>query len=102
MSVLGLIGIVIPASGAALNVFRYQFLLTHSSSLTPRLIRCLRLFRLVKKLKGVQTILNTLIESIPKMVHIAVIWLLIFYIFSVVGVSLFSDLYWDGVCDDAD
>jgi voltage-gated sodium channel len=56
-----------------------------------RAFRVLRAFRLVTRMKPLQILIEALIRSIPSMGYITVLLALIFYIYAVIGVSLFGD-----------
>lgn len=55
-----------------------------------RLVRVLRVLRLVSVLPRLQILVGALLKSIPAMGYVAVLLLLHFYIYSVIGVSLFG------------
>lgn len=54
-----------------------------------RLVRVLRVLRLVSALPRLQILVGALLKSIPSMAYVAVLLLLHFYIFAVLGVSFF-------------
>ena len=55
-----------------------------------RLLRICRLFRLIKRLKKLRMLFNTLIVSIPSIVNIGSLMILLFFIYAVIGMQLFS------------
>jgi voltage-dependent calcium channel L type alpha-1D len=57
-----------------------------------RLTRVIRLFRLVKKIKSLRVIFNTMAASLPSIVNIGALLLLLFFIYAVCGVQLFSTM----------
>lgn len=57
-----------------------------------RLVRVLRVLRLVTALPQLQVLVVALLKSIPSMGYVAILLLLHFYIYSVMGVSLFGKL----------
>ncbi len=57
-----------------------------------RLVRVLRVLRLVTALPQLQILVAALLKSIPSMGYVGVLLLLHFYIYSVMGVSLFGRL----------
>ncbi|MGE0384523.1 MAG: ion transporter [Gammaproteobacteria bacterium] len=59
-------------------------------SLVLRLVRVLRVLRLVTRLPRLQVIVGTLIRSFPSMGYVALLLALHFYIYAVMGVSVFG------------
>lgn len=57
-----------------------------------QLFRALRIFRLVKRFKGMKDMLLTLRLSAPAFINVGCITLLVFFVFAVAGVSLFGEL----------
>ena len=57
-----------------------------------RLLRIGRLLRLFRQMKSLQIIFATFLTTLPHMVNVGGIMLLIIYIYSVIGVSLFADI----------
>jgi hypothetical protein len=58
-----------------------------------RIFRILRAFRILKSAKGLMRILSTLVRSLPALRNLGMLLALLFFIFAVLGVSLFG-----GVC----
>lgn len=65
-----------------------------------RVMRVSRLLKLVKSLKGIQKLLETLSLSLPSLINVGALVLLVFFIYSVLGVFLFSDVYTGNVVDE--
>lgn len=63
-----------------------------------RVFRVARIFRLIRTSKGLQLLFRTLIVSLPSLANVGTILLLIYYIFSIVGMNLFAGVRygWDG------
>ncbi len=55
-----------------------------------RFLRVCRLFRLINRLKKLRMLFNTLIVSIPSIVNIGTLLVLLFFIYAVIGMQLFS------------
>ena len=55
-----------------------------------RLLRIFRLLRLFRKLKSLQGIFSTFLSTLPHMLNVGGIMLLIVYVYSVLGINLFS------------
>jgi voltage-gated sodium channel len=55
-----------------------------------RLVRVLRVLRLVTALPRLQILVGALLKSIPSMAYVAVLLLLHFYVYAVIGVALFG------------
>ena len=55
-----------------------------------RLVRILRVLRLISALPRLQLIVGALLKSIPSIGYVGVLLTLLFYVFAVLGVSLFS------------
>lgn len=56
-----------------------------------RLIRLLRVLRLLSTLPGLQVLVMALVHSIPRIGQMAMLACLLFYIYAVIGVSLFNE-----------
>lgn len=56
-----------------------------------RLARLLRVLKLVKALPELQVIVGALLRSIPSMFYISILLFLVFYLYAVLGVFLFTD-----------
>lgn len=78
------------------NVFDFiivvtAFLPLHAEYVTVlRLARLLRFFRLVRALPRLQIIVGALLKSIPSMGYVALLLSILFYIYGILAVSLFS------------
>lgn len=57
-----------------------------------RVLRVTRLFRLVNRLKGLQMLIQTVIFSVGALIHVFMLLLILFFIYSILGVYLFSDI----------
>lgn len=57
-----------------------------------RVLRVSRLLKLVKSLKGLQKLLETLTLALTPLMNVGALVLLVFFIYSVLGVFLFSDV----------
>eukprot|EP00163_Fabomonas_tropica_P014779 TRINITY_DN2686_c0_g2_i1.p1 TRINITY_DN2686_c0_g2~~TRINITY_DN2686_c0_g2_i1.p1 ORF type:complete len:1526 (-),score=377.56 TRINITY_DN2686_c0_g2_i1:447-4610(-) len=57
-----------------------------------RVFRVFRIFRVVKSAKGIRTLLQTLIYSIPTLWNVGSICILLFFIYAVAGVSVFGEV----------
>ena len=75
-NIFAIIGLFVPQSGAIASFLR--------------LLRVCRLFRLINRVKKLRTLFNTLIVSLPSIVNIGTLILLLFFIYAVIGMQLFS------------
>ena len=57
-----------------------------------RVFRILRAFRILKSAKGLAKILGTLVKSLPALRNLMMLLALVFFIFAVLGVSMFGNL----------
>jgi hypothetical protein len=64
-----------------------------------RLFRIARLFRVVKFAKGLNRLFTAFILSIPKLLNVAAILFLLLFLFSVLGVTLFAKVKFEGTHD---
>lgn len=64
-----------------------------------RLFRIARLFRVVKFARGLNRLFTAFILSIPKLLNVAAILLLLLFLFSVLGVTLFAKVKFQGTHD---
>mmetsp|Transcript_11321 Transcript_11321/g.26831 ORF Transcript_11321/g.26831 Transcript_11321/m.26831 type:complete len:1216 (+) Transcript_11321:1-3648(+) len=55
-----------------------------------RVFRVARIFRLIPKAKGLRTLFQTLVFSLPALINVGSVLLLFFFIFSVMGMNLFG------------
>lgn len=68
---------------------------TFSSFRAFRVLRALRTLRLVTRLQRLRVIVQAIIEAIPNVAWASVLLLLIFYIFSIIGVTLYGESFPD-------
>ena len=74
--------------------------------ISPTILRMLRFFRIVRLLKlikvapGIKRLLTTVIVSAPSLANVGVLLLLVMYIYSILGVELFSHLQHGEFIDD--
>jgi len=61
-----------------------------------RLFRIVRLFRLLRFAEGLNKLFTTFINSIPKLINVAMILGLLLFLFSVMGVHMFSKVHMHG------
>mmetsp|Transcript_3541 Transcript_3541/g.12709 ORF Transcript_3541/g.12709 Transcript_3541/m.12709 type:complete len:1714 (-) Transcript_3541:989-6130(-) len=76
---LSIVGVAITSSGTKVS---YLSLL--------RIFRVARIFRLIPKAKGLRTLFQTLIFSLPALVNVGSVLFLFFFIFAVMGMNLFG------------
>jgi len=76
---LSIIGVAITVSGTKVS---YLSLL--------RIFRVARIFRLIPKAKGLRTLFQTLVYSLPALVNVGSVLFLFFFIFAVMGMNLFG------------
>eukprot|EP00892_Ulva_mutabilis_P001295 jgi/Ulvmu1/11166/UM072_0002.1 len=57
-----------------------------------RVFRVARIFRLVPKAKGLRTLLQTLVFSLPALVNVGSVFFLFMFIFAIMGMSLFGGI----------
>lgn len=57
-----------------------------------RVLRVTRLLRLVNRLKGLQLLIQTIIFSVGALIHVFMLLMILFFIYSILGVFLFSDI----------
>ena len=57
-----------------------------------RVLRVTRLLRLMNRLKGPQLLLQTVIFSANALVHVSFLLVILFFIYAILGVFLFSDV----------
>jgi len=55
-----------------------------------RALRVVRVFRLITHLRPLQILVETLLRSIPSMLYVALLMVLLLYVYAVIGVSLFA------------
>ena len=61
-----------------------------------RLLRIGRLLRLFRQMKSLQVIFSTFLTTLPHMLNVGGIMLLIIYVYSVIGISLFAEIKHNG------
>ncbi|NXA94331.1 SCN5A protein, partial [Melanocharis versteri] len=67
---------------------------------TLRLARIGRVLRIIRKAKGIRTLLFALLMSLPALVNIGLLLFLIMFIYAIVGMANFACLRWEGGIDD--
>jgi len=81
----------------AWNIFDFLIVVTAflpfggSSVAILRLLRLLRVLKLIKALPKLQMLVGALLRSIPSMAYVSILLFLLFYIYAVAGVFLFSE-----------
>ena len=65
-----------------------------------RVLRVTRVLRLAGKAKGLQAIIQTIMFSIPALVNVFMLLMLIFFMFSIMGVFSFGTIKEGDVLDD--
>ncbi len=55
-----------------------------------RALRVVRVFRLITHLRPLQILVETLLRSIPSMLYVALLMMMLFYVYAIIGVSLFA------------
>ena len=61
-----------------------------------RIVRTARLFRLIKMSKGLTALFQTLLVALPQVTNVMTLLLLVFFIFAVMGMNLFSSIRFNG------
>jgi hypothetical protein len=69
-----------------------------STLLMVRVFRICRLFRIIKRARGLRMLFKTLVLSLPALANISMLLLLVFFVFAVLGIKLFGKTadYLDG------
>lgn len=57
-----------------------------------RVFRVARIFRLIPKAKGLRTLFQTLIYSLPALVNVGGVLSLLFFIFAIMGMNLYGQV----------
>lgn len=65
-----------------------------------RVLRVTRVLRLFGKAKGLQAIIQTILFSIPSILNVTMLLMLIFFMFSILGVFMFGEVTEGEVLDD--
>ena len=65
-----------------------------------KVLRVTRLLKLVKALEGLQKILETLLITLPSIMNIGALLLIVFFIYSLLGVTLFGEVSSGDVIDE--
>ena len=83
--------------GDGWNLFDFSIIVlslvpaTGEMALVARLVRVLRVLRLVSAMPQLRLIVATLVRTIPSMGHVILLMSIIFYIYAITGVHLFSE-----------
>lgn len=86
--ILSLSGIIIESLSSARNLLRINPTVARSL----RVLRIIRVLKLVKLAKGVRSLLDTLFEALPQVANLGLLFLLLFFIYSCLGIQLFGTL----------
>ena len=81
---------IVVCSSNAFSIIGFFVSQTGPISSVIRLVRVCRLFKLIKRVKNLRLLFNTLIVSIPSIINIGTLLLLLFFIYAVIGMQLFS------------
>lgn len=65
-----------------------------------RIIRTARLFRLIKMSEGLTDLFNTLMIALPQVANVMTLLMLVFFIYAVIGMNLFSSVRLNGGLND--
>lgn len=65
-----------------------------------RVLRVTRMFKLIKKFKGLQKLIEALILVMPSILNVGTLYLLIFFIYAIIGVFLYKDVTTGIVVDE--
>jgi hypothetical protein len=65
-----------------------------------RLFRVARLFLLLRKMKGVQTMFISLYQAIPELINVGVVLMVVYFLFAVLGVFFFDKVGHTGPLND--
>lgn len=57
-----------------------------------RVIRVTRIFKLVRKFQSLTKLIETLISALPSIANVGALYLLVYYIFAILGVFLYEDI----------
>ncbi|GFR46009.1 hypothetical protein Agub_g7487 [Astrephomene gubernaculifera] len=57
-----------------------------------RVLRVVRIFRLIPRMKGLQRLFMTLVHSLPSLVNVGGMMLLLFFVYAVIGMNLFGGI----------
>ena len=83
VAILTALGIILDLSGSSYGAEQTTLI---------RAFRVLRIFRLVQRAKILRLIVDTMIITLPSMANVGGLLLLIYYIFAILGVQLFSTI----------
>lgn len=61
-----------------------------------RVLRCGRMVKLVRVSRDLQILILTLIQSLPSLANVGSVLALVYFVFSIMAMSLFGDATWDG------
>ena len=59
-----------------------------------RMLRVVRVFRLIPKAKGLRTLLQTLVFSLPALGNVGSVLFLFFFVYAIVGMNVFGSIKW--------
>lgn len=65
-----------------------------------RVLRVTRIFKLIKKFKGLKKLIETLILIAPVILNLGTLYLLIFFIYAIIGVFMFKDVLTGEIIDE--
>lgn len=85
--ILSLAGIIIESLSSS-----NKLLINPTVARSLRVLRIIRVLKLVKLAKGVRSLLDTLFEALPQVANLGLLFLLLFFIYSCLGIQLFGTL----------
>ncbi|CAH3037176.1 unnamed protein product [Porites lobata] len=83
--ILSLAGIIIESLSSS-----NKLLINPTVARSLRVLRIIRVLKLVKLAKGVRSLLDTLFEALPQVANLGLLFLLLFFIYSCLGIQLFG------------
>ncbi|KAK3705212.1 hypothetical protein QZH41_014007 [Actinostola sp. cb2023] len=92
-NIIDLIIVLLSVSGILLtDLVKKDLLINPTVIRTLRVLRIVRVLKLVKLAKGVRSLLDTLFEALPQVANLGLLFLLLFFIYSCLGIQLFGSL----------
>ena len=86
VAAVSLAGVAVSLTGGAATSFLSIF----------RIFRVARVFRLIPKAKGLRTLFNALVFSLPALCNVATVGFLLYFVFAILGMSLFGHVLQPG------
>ena len=92
---------IVVASIASVIVSSFTTFNLGGKTIIIRAMRVCRILRLIKRAKYLYLVFSTLVHTLPAMTNIGLLLCLLVYLYSIIGIQLFSEVMRNGIMNDS-